>query len=203
MMKRMCGIILSRIQLASMKVIKNPTKNAHTRRMREDVLFYRDWLLPKYRLYCDELGWTMPQVRAFEIDDDELMADEMDWISNNIDPTEFVTRQYELEEEISFVPSSRHGVTSTSSLDSSRSKKMSRKLISIIRRSIFQDANVEAARLRAANLLRPQPFLESNIRRLNELKNAKNKADNVLPIRHSLLGDMKRPILVLLSCLTG
>ena len=45
----------------------------------------------------------MPQDSAFEINDDELMADGMGWRSYNIDSTEFVTHQYELEEEMSFV----------------------------------------------------------------------------------------------------
>jgi len=56
-MKRMCGVLLGRLQAAARKVMKDPVKNPHARRMREDVRFYRDWLLPKFRTYCDELGW--------------------------------------------------------------------------------------------------------------------------------------------------
>jgi hypothetical protein len=56
-MKRMCGVLLGRLQAAARKVLKDPVKNPHARRMREDVRFYRDWLLPKFRVYCDELGW--------------------------------------------------------------------------------------------------------------------------------------------------
>ena len=56
-MKRMCGVLLARLQVAAGRVLKDPVKNCHARRMREDVRFYRDWLLPKFRMYCDELGW--------------------------------------------------------------------------------------------------------------------------------------------------
>lgn len=56
-MKRMCGVMLARLQAAATKVVKDPIRNPHSRRMREDVRFYRDWLLPKFRTYCDELGW--------------------------------------------------------------------------------------------------------------------------------------------------
>jgi hypothetical protein len=56
-MKRMCGVLLARLQAAARKVLKDPVRNPHARRMREDVRFYRDWLLPKFRTYCDELGW--------------------------------------------------------------------------------------------------------------------------------------------------
>ena len=40
-MKRMCGILLSRLQASAHKVLKDPVGNAHARRMREDVTFYR------------------------------------------------------------------------------------------------------------------------------------------------------------------
>lgn len=56
-MKRMCGVLLARLQAAARKVLKDPVRNPHARRMREDVRFYRDWLLPKFRTYCEELGW--------------------------------------------------------------------------------------------------------------------------------------------------
>jgi hypothetical protein len=56
-MKRMCGVLLARLQAAARKVVKDPVKNPHSRRMREDVRFYRDWLHPKFREYCEELGW--------------------------------------------------------------------------------------------------------------------------------------------------
>lgn len=56
-MKRMCGVLLAKLQAAARRVLKDPVKNPHARRMREDVRFYRDWLLPKFRSYCDELGW--------------------------------------------------------------------------------------------------------------------------------------------------
>ncbi|KAL7522504.1 hypothetical protein ACHAWX_007190 [Stephanocyclus meneghinianus] len=76
-MKRMCGVMLARLQAAATKVVKDPIRNPHSRRMREDVRFYRDWLLPKFRTYCDELGWDMPPVKAFEVSEEDLKAEEI------------------------------------------------------------------------------------------------------------------------------
>ncbi|KAL3795525.1 hypothetical protein HJC23_009238 [Cyclotella cryptica] len=76
-MKRMCGVMLARLQVAATKVVKDPIKNPHSRRMREDVRFYRDWLLPKFRTYCDELGWDMPPVKAFEVSEEDLKAEQI------------------------------------------------------------------------------------------------------------------------------
>lgn len=182
-MKRMCGILLSRLQLAATKIVKHPTTNAHARRMREDVIFYRDWLLPKFRVYCDALGWRMPKVHAFEIDEDDLKADGMSWIEDNIDPTEFVSRQCQSDDEFSYISSSRPRAESAPSLISSSStgsKASFRKLKSLLRQSSSRDDKIAAARLRAANLLRPQPFSDSNIHRLHDLKYARNRAEGRL-----------------------
>lgn len=40
-MKRMCGVLLSRLQASARRVLKDPVGNVHARRMREDVTFYR------------------------------------------------------------------------------------------------------------------------------------------------------------------
>lgn len=213
-MKRMCGILLSRLQLAATKIVKNPTTNTHARRIREDVVFYRDWLLPKFQLYCDQLGWAMPQVGAFDIGDDELKADGMDWIVNNIRPTEFVSRQYQSDYEVSYDAPPRPRAESTSSLISSSSigsKSTFRKLKNIIRRSASQDDKIAAARTRAADLLRPQPFSESNVHRLNELKYAKSKTNELLREKNqhssnalcSDVDDLKHRMVVPVSCVTG
>jgi len=64
-MKHMCGLLLIKIQAAAKKALENPQRSPHAIRMREDS-FYRCWLLPKFQSYCDEKGWYMPSVMAFE-----------------------------------------------------------------------------------------------------------------------------------------
>jgi hypothetical protein len=88
--RRVGGILLLRLQAAARKIIADPRRNAHARRMRLDPKFYSDWLLPKFHMYCNELGWDMPRVSAFEVhrtldsDDDEddfnyLDGEDDDW----------------------------------------------------------------------------------------------------------------------------
>jgi len=77
-MKKMCGILLSRLQGAARGVIRDPVHSLHARRMREDAQFYRLWLLPKFRAYCEDLGWEMPPVAAFNVKEEDL--DEEEWL---------------------------------------------------------------------------------------------------------------------------
>ena len=172
-MKRMCGIILSRLQAMARKVVKDPIKNPHARRIREDVRFYRDWLYPKFRRYCDELGWQMPKVGAFEIEVDDLEAEGMGWIDDVVNKSTKVaevSQQCGSEEEEGFASSSG----SVSSSSNGRSKPLWAELK--LRRSISQDDKIAAAHKRVADRLRPEPFSEGKVHRLNELKVAKQKA---------------------------
>jgi len=75
-MKKMCGVLLSRLQGAARKVLKDPIRSLHARRMREDVSFYQHWLLPKFESYCHELGWEMPPVGALAVNEDDLDEEE-------------------------------------------------------------------------------------------------------------------------------
>mmetsp|Transcript_50952 Transcript_50952/g.75588 ORF Transcript_50952/g.75588 Transcript_50952/m.75588 type:complete len:1124 (-) Transcript_50952:484-3855(-) len=77
-LKKICGVMLVRIQATARKIIQDPIKSPHAKRMRLDAVFYRDWLLPKFKAYCDELGWIMPPVAAFEIDYDALDDEEIE-----------------------------------------------------------------------------------------------------------------------------
>ena len=178
-MKRMCGIILSRLQAMARKVVKDPVKNPHARRIREDVRFYRDWLYPKFRRYCDELGWQMPKVGAFEIEVDDLLAEGMGWIDDDVvnkaTKVAEVIQKCGSEEEEGFASLSE----SMSSSSNGRSKPLWTELK--LRRSMSQDDKIAAAHKRVADRLRPEPFSESKVHRLNELKVAKQKATEERP----------------------
>ncbi|KAL7543423.1 hypothetical protein ACHAXR_012704 [Thalassiosira sp. AJA248-18] len=171
-MKRMCGILLSRLQVVARRVVKDPIKNAHARRMREDVRFYRDWLFPKFQMYCNELGWQMPKVGAFEIEEDDLQAEGMGWIDDNIENAPHLCQP---DDDASYLgPVSRAGTMSPSS-NSTASPTFLR-----FRRAEPPEAKIAAARLRAAKLLQPDSFSESKVHRLNELKVAKMRAEERL-----------------------
>ena len=77
-MKKMCGIVLSRLQGCARGILNDPVHSLHARRMREDVQFYRLWLLPKFRSYCGDLGWDLPPVAAFNVSEEDL--DEEEWL---------------------------------------------------------------------------------------------------------------------------
>lgn len=83
-LKKMCGVLLNRLQSAAKRTLKDPV-SPHARRMRENSEFYRHWLWHKFAKYCDDLGWEMPTVRAFEVDEEKLDIDEwMKYDSQNI-----------------------------------------------------------------------------------------------------------------------
>lgn len=191
-MKRMCGILLSRLQATARKVVKDPIKNVHARRMREDVLFYRDWLLPKFQLYCDTLGWVMPKVGAFEIEDDDLQAEGMGWIEDSIENAnnnannQPCQRDDDVGDTTSCLGSLSH--VETSSLRSKSSKNSVLSPTSLLgklhRRKESQEDKISAARLRAAKMIQPKPFTESKVHRLNELKAAKHRAEERVRARN-------------------
>ena len=203
-MKRMCGIILSRLQAMARKVVKDPVKNPHARRIREDVRFYRDWLYPKFQRYCDELGWQMPKVGAFEIEVDDLLAEGMGWIDDDVvnkaTKVAEVIQQCGSKEEEGFASLSE----SMSSSSNGRSKPLWTELK--LRRSMSQDDKIAAAHKRVADRLQPEPFSESKVNRLNELKVAKQKATAERPRTkilqrsdYSEMGEVKHSLLIF-SC---
>ncbi|KAL3920873.1 MAG: hypothetical protein SGARI_006834, partial [Bacillariaceae sp.] len=49
LMKRLCGVLLSKMQHAAKKVSKDPVTNPHAVKMREERDFYEGWLLPKFQ----------------------------------------------------------------------------------------------------------------------------------------------------------
>ena len=64
-MKKMCGVLLLCLQKMAKKVVKNP-ECQHADKIRDDQEFYEGYLLPKFQKYCDDKGWVLPAVSAFE-----------------------------------------------------------------------------------------------------------------------------------------
>ena len=166
----MCGILLTRLQTTAKKVIKDPVSNDHSRRMREDTKFYRDFLLPRFRTYCEEAGWEMPAVAAFEIESDELERDGMSWINDSV----ITSQQFNGSHSSSTVQS--HGGTISSSVSNTSKGSKIKKIKRIFSRSESQEDKIASARARVAQMLKPTPFSTSTTNRLNELKAAKLRA---------------------------
>ena len=77
LMKKLCGVLLTKLQHAAKKVSKDPIYNPHACKMREEEPFYKHWLMPKFQAVCDLRGWQMPPVAAFELSEQQLdLADE-------------------------------------------------------------------------------------------------------------------------------
>jgi hypothetical protein len=184
-MKRMCGVLLSRLQATARKVVKDPIKNPHARRMREDVSFYRDWLLPKFRVYCDESGWSMPPVKAFDVSEEDLKAEgifegwraDCNTASSNLTATPI--KRYRGDDNTSL--DSSHSLSPTASSTSSKSSRLGK-----VRQYIHDHEHrasqkrlekIASARQRAAKRLEPEPFSQSKVSRLKELKDAKMRAE--------------------------
>ena len=70
-MKKMCGVLLSKLQSAAKRITKDPVRNAHARKMRLEREFYQSWLVPKFEGQCNRQGWTMPPVSAFNLTEEE------------------------------------------------------------------------------------------------------------------------------------
>jgi hypothetical protein len=71
-MKRMCGVLLNKLQGAAKKVSKDPITNPHAMKMREEEDFYKGWLMEKFRGVCKLRGWQMTPVAAFELTEAQL-----------------------------------------------------------------------------------------------------------------------------------
>jgi hypothetical protein len=66
-MKKLCGFLLNKLQTAAKKITKDPVRNVHAQRIRDESAFYRDWLLPKFESVAADKGWDMPTISAFEL----------------------------------------------------------------------------------------------------------------------------------------
>lgn len=71
-MKKLCGVLLAKLQQAAKKVSKDPIYNAHACVMRRDEDFYKGWLMEKFTGICKVRGWEMPPVACFELTEQQL-----------------------------------------------------------------------------------------------------------------------------------
>jgi hypothetical protein len=188
-MKHLAGVMLSKMQQAAKKILKNPVSNPHAIRMRQDAAFYQTWLLTKFKAICHEKGWDLPSVAAFSVTEEQLLQ--------NHHHLERVARRrntFSGEDEENDVPAvSNH---STPNLKPQNSDDSVSALSSTTFTSIWSN-NLVAQRMRQrkyqqerlknlrvaesrkglANLIRPKELLAKDQERLDGLKEAKRRKD--------------------------
>ena len=71
-MKKLCGVLLIKLQNAAKKIVKDPVANPHARKMRQEEDFYKVWLRAKFEGVCVARGWTMPSIAAFDLTEQQL-----------------------------------------------------------------------------------------------------------------------------------
>eukprot|EP00980_Cylindrotheca_fusiformis_P028160 scaffold22583_cov106-Cylindrotheca_fusiformis.AAC.31 len=71
-MKKLCGVLLAKLQSAAKKVSKDPIHNDHAHLMRFQEKFYKGWLMEKFQQICKLREWVMPPVSCFELNDQDL-----------------------------------------------------------------------------------------------------------------------------------
>mmetsp|Transcript_8049 Transcript_8049/g.11680 ORF Transcript_8049/g.11680 Transcript_8049/m.11680 type:complete len:877 (-) Transcript_8049:46-2676(-) len=168
-MKKMCGVLLSKLQTAAKKASKDPVRCAHARKVRQEKEFYEAWLLPKFEAYCQTMKWEMPKVRALNLTDRQL-EQEFEYKEqkrNNI----FGTASVEESSDDN----------STSSISRLTTGTINSRFPNVVRYLRDMDSKTEekkarrivAARKRAAKRLKPKEFNEQQKARLVELKEAK------------------------------
>jgi hypothetical protein len=72
LMKRLCGVLMSKLQSAAKKISKDPVTNPHAIKMREEEDFYKGWLMEKFRGVSKLRGWEEPEFAVFELSDAQL-----------------------------------------------------------------------------------------------------------------------------------
>lgn len=203
-MKRVCGVILYKMQVAARNISKDPITNLHAIKMREDTDFYKGFLLPKLKGICKIRGWQMPPVCAFELSDAQLeMADvsinkqkfksEMKAIrlfhanrDNNLEEyLESSTTSAEVVSEkhgprvraIHRDPDNMSDISKNSSASSFwRSNPISNYLREVEGKNLIRKVReIEESRERAAARLKPKILNEDAITRLKELRRARDR----------------------------
>lgn len=193
-MKHLAGVILSKMQTAAKKVVKNPAKNEHAKKMREEEEFYKKWLMAKFQDICDARGWEMPEVAAFDYSTTQSVRFESSRLSlrrAHTSPETGTSRTQQgvntsdsgVLENMSAISSPQlrnesdevSELTSRSGLSSVwRNNPVAAYMREMeIRTQKRKAAKVAASRQMASDRLRPKPLSERNLDRLKELKAAK------------------------------
>ena len=193
-MRKLCGVVLFKLQSAAKKAATSPVKNVHARRMRQEEAFYHGWLLPKFMALCRTLYWDMPQVAALNLNDVQL-EEEFNWqethrlaykhnsfdgpnpgsprdITSQTESEPYMHSGDDLSDDMSSVSGMTAGTFFSKNPFSNYLKEVEQKTAARKARKL------EASRQRAAHRLKPKAFNDADKARLIELKKFKEQRAN-------------------------
>jgi hypothetical protein len=213
LMKRLCGVLMSKLQGAAKKISKDPVTNPHAIKMREEKDFYKGWLMEKFRGISKIRGWEEPEFAVFELSDAQLDVAEAysakkkrktqkaikfyhsmtdDNLDDYLDEPNSKNGADAASEPIAYVGNSTSGLRRRAVSDSSSMSELSRSsalslwsgnpfssyLRDVEERTQLRKAReIEKARQRAANRLKPKELDEESRLRLEELRRARAGRD--------------------------
>mmetsp|Transcript_5439 Transcript_5439/g.8929 ORF Transcript_5439/g.8929 Transcript_5439/m.8929 type:complete len:896 (+) Transcript_5439:182-2869(+) len=175
-MRKMCGVVLSKLQNAAKKVDKDPVRNEHAQRMRQEHEFYKDWLLPKFEAFCKMSHWEMPVVAALFLTE-EQQEKEFNYLESR-------NRGRSLRKASAAMGStggnsddhSQDTISRLTIASKSSTNPIGRYLQEMEEKTAEKKARqISAARQRVANRLKPKHLSDDQLERLKELKEAKER----------------------------
>ncbi|KAL3939825.1 MAG: hypothetical protein SGBAC_005526 [Bacillariaceae sp.] len=202
LMKKLCGVLLNKLQSAAKKVSKDPIYNNHAQLMRLQEPFYKGWLMTKFQQICEIRNWTMPPVTCFELTEEQLERAEESFRKKTKKDNRRTVKLYQTvddEKLDKFLQSRQAGETGdlptprlrTHSVDSdsiseishlsgsTQTSKWKRNPINRYLKELelktekIKQREIEKSRERAANRLKPKELDESSRSRLEELRTAR------------------------------
>lgn len=208
LMKKLCGVLLYKLQHAAKRISKDPIYNPHASKMRQEEHFYKNWLLEKFKAVCRIRNWTMPPITSLDLTDQQMelavAADEkkhknkthktmkyyhslsQDKLEDFLEP-DITTRSEPAQigqrtPKVSALPTDSSSVISDISRNSSsstslwQSNPISKYLRDVEEKTELRKAReVQRARERAAKRLKPKRLDATAKKRLQELREARNK----------------------------
>lgn len=205
LMKKLCGVLLNKLQSAAKRVSKDPINNPHASKMREEEEFYKNWLMVKFQAVAKLRNWNLVPVASFELSDQQMeLAQDADEKKHRV-KTKSTIRFYHslsqdkldhfLEADNASEPANigqRSPKVRTMSEDStisdiSRNSSSSsfsfwqnNPLASYLREleertQLTKAREIERARERAVNRLKPKTLDKDTSKRLQELREARDR----------------------------
>lgn len=167
-MRKMCGVLLYHLQSAATKLSLRPDNTPYAERIRYDP-FYRYWLVPKFQMYCDYMGWKVPPIQIF---DSQLLSDGIK-VSTTIDESRFLVSTNGDSLTTPRTVLSHDGRQQAFNSPQSRTSSNP-----FVKRRIKKELERAHSREVIMNSLRPMPFREEQLSRLKILRGMKQKVSS-------------------------
>jgi hypothetical protein len=164
-MRKMCGVLLYQFQNAATKLSRRPDSTPYAERISSDP-FYKEWLVPKFKHYCDFMGWKNTSIQILDspnLTNGEILSATADESSLRVlysGDSQMTPRSIYSHDENQQTLNSPQSQTSSNLFAKRRMKK-----------------ELERAQSRELilNSLRPTPFREEQLSRLKLLRDVREK----------------------------